>query len=1002
MVFHKLFFYISNWRHCFFGAFEKPARQDLNALPRYFLGAVSFLILMSPIHASTEKFDQTEVSQFLEIIVSTEPSEWDKMVKTWPTRFPQWAQKSTLCKLLNELNPFIFKQDNLSLIHLFQRALRNHDELSSEKADPFVFYYKHYQPASFLVPKIDLTIDVQGDLVLVSSHLTIHRNSLDKELVLDGRDHKVLSVFVNDQLLPRKDYRVTPNELIIFNVPDGISFTVTVKSEINPFENGSFEGLYQSGEFLTTQCESEGARRIFFTLDRPDVLSQITTTLIADPKKYPFRLSNGNLLEENSLSDGRSKIIWEDPIPKPSYLFACVMGDLAKLEDQFVTMNGKKVALEVYVGKGKEARGFYGLEMLKEAMKFDEQFFDREYDLDCLKIVAIPDFNAGAMENKGLMIFNERAFLVDRYSGTDDDFRLVASVVAHEYFHNWSGNRVTVRNWFELALKEAFTDFRAMLFGEWVFGLAFSRPEDVTDLRERQFPEETSERGHPIMVESYVNARSIYDHTTYIKGREVFRALQTYMDMMLPEGFRKAQNLYFDRYDGQAVTFRELLQAASDVLFEHKGETLGSFERWFHQQGTPQVAAEIRALPEKKQLELKITQSCPHPKTRSPQKPLLIPFTYEFLREDGSVAIPKQTFVFSEESHVFQIEAEEKLIPLFMHNYGAPIILKYDYSLEELACLMHHASDPFIQWEAGQTLSLLLLEKALLKYREDGDSSDFTHLFVPYSQALQSQKLSPLAKAQLLDLPSLRAMAQKYDDYDFVELKKVKTLFAKQLALACKPLLQNLLEQYRAPKDWAPTQFQMEIRKLRSACWNLLASIDVNFMERVYENYYSADNFHMTLSAFNTLTDQENSFREEVVRSFYLQWKEDKTVFNYWLRGQSGASCCKVSDLKKLIQVDGYDEKNPNHIRSVLATFVLNLDRYHDPKGEGYAFLVDQILSIGKSNSYVSHGLTLLACTDFAKLPEKQQKLMAKEFSRLQDPEAPPETRDFIKKTFGL
>ncbi|HEX2583219.1 MAG TPA: DUF3458 domain-containing protein, partial [Chlamydiales bacterium] len=640
-------------------------------------------------------------------------------------------------------------------------------------------FYKDYQPPAFFVPAIHLTLDVQTDRVLVTTDLSIQRNSDAESLILDGRDHKVSSVSVNGNPWPKDKYKATKDQLILFNAPKDTHFTVAIFSEIDPFRNSSLDGLYASGKILTSQCESEGARKIFFTLDRPDVLSRITTTILADPQKYPYRLSNGNLRGESPLPCGRTKITWEDPIPKPSYLFACVLGDFGRLEDRFTTRSGRTVTLEVYVEPGKEARAAYSLTALKQAMQFDEQFFDREYDLDSLKMVAVPDFNAGAMENKGLMIFNDAAFLADQQSGTDANFRRIATIIAHEYFHNWSGNRVTIRNWFELALKEAFTDFRAALFGEWLFGSAFIRPKDVTALRELQFPEETSGKGHPLIVQSYIAPSSIYDHTTYIKGREVFRTLQIYMDMMVPDGFRKAQNLYFSKYDGQAVTFRELLSAANEVLLQNTGKNLSPFERWFDQQGIPQIKAEIQY--RSKKLLLTVTQDCPHPETGNAQEPFLIPFSYEFLKKDGTVAHPQKNFILSEKTHSFELPAEQPLIPIFMHGYSAPVILHYDYTQEELACLMNHAKDPFSQWEAGQNYSLLAIQ-----------AIDRRGLLAAYTAALQSQQLSPLAKAQLLKIPSLRAISQKFHNYDFSQLQAMKASFTQQLATACKPYLEEL------------------------------------------------------------------------------------------------------------------------------------------------------------------------------------------------------------------
>ena len=925
--------------------------------------------------------NKPEIQQFLETIASAEPAEWETI------------QKESPCQKLNELAPQILAENDQSLIHLLKRAILNHDALSKESAEPFTYYYKNYATPAFFVPEIELTLDVKDDKVVVTSHLVIERNSQNPSLVLDGKSHHVLSVAVNGKPISKDQYKITLNELILNQAPTDQRFTVTIISEIDPFQNLSMEGLYKSGDVLTTQCESEGARRIFFTLDRPDVLSRIQTTIIADPQKYPYRLSNGNLVSETIETDGRAKIIWKDPTLKPSYLYACVLGHFGKIEDTFITRNGRKVQLEVYVEPGKETRAKYSMEALKLAMQFDEKFFDREYDLDHMKMVGVPDFNSGAMENKGLMIFNDTALLVDQHSGTDHNFRAVATTVAHEYFHNWSGNRVTVRNWFELALKEAFTDFRAMLFGEWLFGAEFIRPKDVTVLKEYQFPEETSKSGHPIMVESYVNARSIYDHTTYIKGREVFRCLQTFLDMKEPEGFRKTQNHYFSKYDGQAVTFRELLSSAGEVIQDTA--SLEQFERWFNQQGTPQIDIELS----KNQLTVK--QSCPHPTTGANQKPFLVPFSFELLRKDGTVAVPKSNSILTEETHQFDIPDSKDLIPIFMHGYSAPVELHYNYSLEDLACLLSHAQDPYCRWEAGQNYSLMAFKEALDRFADKGDKADFIDLLKPYKQALENSQLSLLAKAQLLQIPSLRAISQKFNDYDFVKLKKVRSFFIKELGIHCKTVLHSLIEKHLPPEKFAPSSQQMQVRELRKAALRILAESDSSMVYQLVNTYKSAKDFDTAFSTFFTCTNISSPVKNAVIDDFYEKWKHDKAVFNFWLSAQASGQSCTTTDLKRIMNTSGYDPNNPNHVRAVLSSFSSNLGQFHDAKGEGYAFIVDQILVISPSNAYIAHRLATQAFIDYEHLPPSQKALMAKELKRLQNPIVPPETRDLVKQMLG-
>lgn len=937
----------------------------------------------------SETVNLEKTSQFLEIIATAES--WKDVEPLLRKDFSEWMKGKNVSDLLAQISPQIIDGGRMDLVSLLQRAIANCSELSGEKTSPFVYHYKNYQAPLFLIPKTDLVLDIKKDRVLVTSTLLIERMSEAPSLVLHGRGQKVLSVSVNGSKLSREQYRATPNELIILKAPKDKNFQIMIQSEIDPYKNTTMQGLYQSGSFLITQCEAESARQIFYTLDRPDVLSRITTTLIADPLLYPVRISNGNLVEEIALSDGRKKIVWDDPIPKPSYLFACALGDFETLFDTYTTQSGKKVDLAVYVEKTKAPRALYSLKALKKAMEFDEKFFDREYDLNSLKMVAVANFNTGAMENKGLMVFNERYLLVDETSGTDGDFRAVASVIAHEYFHNWTGNRVTVRNWFELALKEAFTDFRAMLFDEWLFGKAFIRPKDVMALRDQQFPEERSEIGHPLMVQSYVSPSEIYDATTYTKGREVFRTLQVYLDLLVLDGFRKAQNLYFERYDGQAVTFRELLGAANDVVKTAGAHHFEQFERWFDQPGTPIVSARLNFDPKEKKLKFFLEQSCPHPKTKEAQKNFLIPFTYEFLRSDGTVAIPKKTLILTEKTSELEFFANEKWIPIFLHDYGAPIILDYPYTFEELAILMQSASDPFTVWEAGQNFHLLAMQQ-----------NDFSKAAEKIRTALEKETLSPLVKAQLLSLPSLRTMSEKWSVFDFPKLQEVKERYMKTVASICQTALKNLIDEYPPSETYLPVTSQMEIRELRAAALYLLSRIQPSILEEVYQNYLTASDFDTSLQSLRILVEGGGDLKEKALGSFHNRWKKDTANFCYWLSLQSRSSRATVDDVKKAMQTEGFDPKNPNHIRASVQTFAQNLARFHEPSGRSYAFVVDQIIEIAQYNPTVSFNLAKQVFLDFEKLPDGQKVLLKRESKRLLSANLPPEVYELLVRVANV
>lgn len=947
-----------------------------------------------------------ELRDFLDGIASAEKDKWEEVVEREKKEYPLRDSSSSLAQFLSSLKEKIQQSDDLELIRLFQRAVRNHDTLSAEKAEPVANYYKHYLPPDFLITDIHLTLDINEKDVLVTTELQIERSSQKDHLILDGRGHHVFSLFIDGEEVSKDLYQVTAHELILRQISDKDHFQLTINSQINPFQNNTLEGMYPCGKWLTTQCESEGARRIFFTIDRPDVLSRIKTTIIADPNLYPYRLSNGNFAGEEVLENGRTLITWDDPIPKPSYLFACVLGDFSRILGQFITRSGKKVELQIYVEPGKESRASYALYALKKAMDFDEVFFDREYDLDYLKLVAIPDFNSGAMENKGLMIFNEMRLLVDASSGSDQSFRDVAHVIAHEYFHNWTGNRVTVRNWFEISLKEGFTDFRAMLFSEWLFGQEFIRPKDVQLLQENQFPEETSEKGHSIIVDSYVDAHSIYDSTTYIKGREVFRTLKNLIDFLIPDGFKEVQNAYFDRYDGQAVTFKELLKAANTIL-SRVGKDLSAFERWFYQPGTPVVDVKMAYDETKKAGFLTVAQSCPHPRTGDKQKPFQIPFSAELLGNKGTVLLPKFHQILEEEETIIPFAAEEKPIPLFFHGYSAPVILAYEYSLEDLSCIIKFSDDPYCRWEAGRKYFILALQKMIARIEENPKllqdcsqkCSSFADLFTVYQEVLQCTNHSLLTKAQLLELPSLRALSQAFDDYDFEKLEHFRTIFIKQLALYCQLPLQQILIDHRAPKHYEPQTDQMQVRELRHKVLRLLSINNDQVNETIDEQYQTASNFDDLVTAFHLCLQLSPGYKERAVHDFYQRWKEDKAIFNYWLTSQASSSSCSVADLKRLEQIEGYDGKNPNHIRSLFRTYIVNLACFHARDGEGYEYIVDKILEIAPLNPTLAHNhLVVPAFVDFEKLPFHLQTLMVKALLRLRLGDIPTQTRDLLDK----
>ncbi|MCB1134704.1 MAG: DUF3458 domain-containing protein, partial [Chlamydiia bacterium] len=607
---------------------------------------------------------------------------------------------------LNELNVQILSdgQKDKKLVHLFRRAHQNFACLFPAQSGevqlkPYTHLKRYFQEPAFRTPEIHLTLDVHASYVEVSSDLTVQRVGKAGPLILDGQGHEVLEVKLNGTVLGPDAYRATQNELILLKTPSEPNFQVTVRSRIDPYSNDSMEGLYVSGGALVSQCEAVAARKIFFTIDEPANRSIITTTLIADPEKYPYRLSNGNLVADTKLEDGRCQTTWFDPHSKPSYIFGVVMGDFDVREASFTTRSGREVKLQCYSEKGKGERSEYSLWALQKSMQFDEEFYDLEYDLDTMIMVAVADFNAGAMENKGLMLFNESSLLVDSHTGTDGDFMSVATTVMHEYAHNWSGNRVTVKHFFEAALKEAFTDKRAQQFGEWLFGKDLVRPDDVAFLQDGQFPEDASaDKAHPVNGDAYIDANELYDYTTYIKGRELFRLLEALLDRNGKGTFRKAQSHYFQKCDGDSVTFDQFVAA----MEEGSQQDLSLYRRWFEQAGTPEVNVKLDWSKEG-EVVLHLSQHCLDPRSGKEHKPFQIPFPVQLITASGKLLSPTTTLDFSDREKGTKWivgELEERPIPVMLHDYTAPIRLNYSYTEAELVAIIRYTDDAYVRGQA--------------------------------------------------------------------------------------------------------------------------------------------------------------------------------------------------------------------------------------------------------------------------------------------------------------
>jgi aminopeptidase N len=638
-------------------------------------------------------------------------------------------------------------------------------------------------------------------------------------------------------------------------------------------------------------------------------------------------------------------------------------------------------------------------------MEFDEKFYDREYDLDNLIMVGVPDFNAGAMENKGLMVFNSPALLVHPDSGTDAQFRGVAHTVMHEYAHNYSGNRVTVKYFYEAALKEGYTDARAQHFSEWLFGQDFIRPKDVLRLQEAAHPQMMSkDKSHPVNGDSYIDSFELYDGITYINGREIFRLGKELLDSERPELFREAQNAYFDRFDNQAVTFEQYM----GVLREFSGRDLDAYERWFEQEGVPQVQAQLLT-EENGNLTLLLEQSCPHPKTGDAQKPFHIPINVELIDRDGTVIKPKELIHLTEERLEVSLgsaESADQPIPVLLHGYTAPIRLNYDYSLEALEIIISHVDDAYCQWKACRDYQRIIIRDAMQQLANGVDPSEIQWkegLVETYKKALTNPKLPVLAKARLLSFPTLRQVVGGDEEYDFVAAAEARRALSKFLAGALKEELRTELLQNPAPSDYDPYHpdftKHMELREFQGCALGLLAkNKEQDFLGRLFELMQHSQTFQ-DYSQIVGILSNDAEWGPKALDHYADRWQHDLDNFNRWIALQANSSEACPESLNTALEHPAFKRENPNHIRSLVRGFINNLDCYHKADGSGYAWVVDRILEVEKTNEGLALGYFCRgAFIDYAHMKPAQQALMMEQAKRLANESQSDPIQAFAKR----
>ncbi len=799
-----------------------------------------------------------------------------------------------------------------------------------------------YRPFPFAIETTRLIFDLHPSATRVKAELAVSRTGAKSEpLVLDGERLKLVSIAIDGQALSANQYTVDPERLTLHDVPD--RFVLTTEVEIDPSANKALMGLYMSGGRFCTQCEAEGFRTITYFPDRPDVLSRYSVRIEAG-RKFPHLLSNGNLVGSGPLPDDRFFAEWEDPFPKPCYLFALVAGDLDVLTDKFVTMSGRDVALKVFVDPGQAARAAYALDSLKRAMKWDEEAFGREYDLDLFMIVAVRDFNFGAMENKGLNIFNSSLLLADPQTATDMDYERIEAVVAHEYFHNWTGNRITCRDWFQLCLKEGFTVFRDQSFSADMRGAAVQRIKDVRALRARQFAEDAGPLAHPVRPSSYVKIDNFYTATIYEKGSEIIRMLKTILGA---EAFRTGSDLYFERHDGQATTVEAFIACFSEA----SGRDLSTFFDWYEQAGTPSVTIDTAYDEAAKALTLSFTQSTAPTPGQPTKKALPIPIAIGLLSADGAVLRDTEIVLLDQEAMTVRWDGVDSAPVLSaLRGFSAPVNLSTDARPADRYVLFGADPDLFNRWEAGQTLARdLILARTAGTPDEVGEERYAEAL----GQALVDEASEPAFKALLLALPSEPDLALMSEPADPAALHAARGHLRTRIAIHLGDLLRRLHGEMQSEGEYSDSAQAAGRRALRNACADVLAADShADNLTHLVGHFEAARNMTDKIGGLYPLVAIGGMARDKTLASFHQAWKAEPLVLDKWFAVQGrDPNDDALERVIALTKHPDFEPTNPNRLRALVSTFAhFNPARFHDPSGAGYRFLADQILALDSFN----------------------------------------------------
>ncbi|OEF05155.1 aminopeptidase N [Vibrio genomosp. F10] len=845
---------------------------------------------------------------------------------------------------------------------------------------PQAKYRKDYQSPSFTISDLDLTFDLFDTQTVVTATSSLKKLSDSTSLYLDGEGLTLKEIKIDGKTW--NDFEQNDTGLTIHSITRDCELMIV--TQLNPEENTALEGLYKSGGAFCTQCEAEGFRRITYYLDRPDVLAKFTTTVIADKAQYPFLLSNGNRIDQGDSANGRHWVKWQDPHPKPAYLFALVAGDFDVLRDNYTTQSGRNVELEIFVDKGNLNRATHAMVSLINSMRWDEERFNLEYDLDIYMIVAVDFFNMGAMENKGLNVFNSKYVLANDQTATDTDYLGIEAVIGHEYFHNWTGNRVTCRDWFQLSLKEGLTVFRDQEFSSDLGTRSVNRINNVRIIRGPQFAEDASPMSHPIRPDKVIEMNNFYTLTVYEKGSEVIRMMHT---LLGEKSFQQGMALYFERHDGTAATCEDFVSAMEDA----SGVDLKQFRLWYSQSGTPTLTVSSHFDQQAKTYALTVEQCTPATTDQTEKQALHIPFDIELYDQNGDViplqvngaSVPnvlnvtatKQTFVFD---HV-----DSQPIPSLLREFSAPVILNYDYTDEELIFLMSHARNEFARWDAGQMLLAKYIKSNVAHVEQNQKVAIDMPVIDAFRGVLLSKTLDPAFIAEMLVLPSHNEISGWYEQVNVdaiaLVLKHIKAILAEELKDELSAMYHAM-----AQKTYTIAHSAIGQRALRNTCLSYLSHTDIG-EQLVIAQYQDSDNMTDTIAAMTCANNAQLACRERLMSDYSEKWSHDGLVMDKWFALQgTNPSSGALEVIKQTMEHAAFSIKNPNRTRSLIGAFLNNNPvQFHDKSGLGYQFAGEIIAELNSSNPQVASRL-IDPLLKFKKYDQQRQALIKEQLLSLQ------------------